>query len=474
MNTLQRALCVCVASSLGLAGCDRPDAQAGDPSMAPADEEVVTNRVAIPAAVRSNLGITFVTAERRRVEQTLRVPGRFEYLPTARREYHTTLPGRVELLVEQYQKVGEGELLYRVDSPSWRHMQQQLAEAQADIHRFSTKLETFAPLMEAHARHDESLRTSASVWAERVEQLESLRQAGAGRAGEVAEARAMLASAQADLAGAEEQHVELVTARAETTAGLDAATSRLSYLLDAASSIVGLDRDALESPMDGRPAWAGIDMIDVRADEAGVVESFGLTNGAWADDSSAVMTVVRPDLLRFHASGLQSDLGVLRDGLEARIVPPTPTAAGRAVPLQDTMTGLLSLGLAGDADDRTIDLYLTPESLSAWARPGVSAQLEIVTDSTARTELAIPLAAVQRDGLTPVIFRRDPASPDEAIKIEADLGKSDGRWVTVLSGLRDGDEVILDGAFQLMLATSGSMQKGGHFHADGTFHEGED
>jgi len=25
-----------------------------------------------------------------------------------------------------------------------------------------------------------------------------------------------------------------------------------------------------------------------------------------------------------------------------------------------------------------------------------------------------------------------------------------------------------------MLATSGSIQKGGHFHSDGTYHEGED
>ena len=56
--------------------------------------------------------------------------------------------------------------------------------------------------------------------------------------------------------------------------------------------------------------------------------------------------------------------------------------------------------------------------------------------------------------------------------MEADLGLNDGRWVAVLSGLTDGDEVVLDGGFQLMLATSGSIQKGGHFHSDGTFHEG--
>ena len=89
------------------------------------------------------------------------------------------------------------------------------------------------------------------------------------------------------------------------------------------------------------------------------------------------------------------------------------------------------------------------------------------------SELAIPMAAVQQDGLIPVIFRRDPENPNQAIRMEADLGMDDDRWVAVLSGLRDGDEVVLDGGFQLMLATSGTIQKGGHFHADGTYHEGE-
>jgi multidrug efflux pump subunit AcrA (membrane-fusion protein) len=137
------------------------------------------------------------------------------------------------------------------------------------------------------------------------------------------------------------------------------------------------------------------------------------------------------------------------------------------------MHGTLQLGLTGDAKDRTIDLYVTPEKLSPWARPGVTAQLEIITDSTDSAELSIPLAAVQQDGLSQIIFRRNPNNPNEAIRMEADLGLNDGRWVAVLSGLTDGDEVVLDGGFQLMLATSGSIQKGGHFHSDGTFHEGD-
>ena len=70
-----------------------------------------------------------------------------------------------------------------------------------------------------------------------------------------------------------------------------------------------------------------------------------------------------------------------------------------------------------------------------------------------------------------VVFRRDPADPDKVIRVDADLGVDDGRWIEVKSGLMDGDEVVGPGAYELMLASSGSAPKGGHFHADGTFHE---
>lgn len=435
-------------------------------------------RLAIPASVRSNLGITFVTVERRPIEQTLRAPGRFEYLPTARREYRTMLPGRIELLVQQFDRVEEGMPLYRIDSPAWREMQQELSETEGEIRRLAARIGTFEPLWAAHARHEDSLHESVSVWQERVEQLLNVREVGGGMVDALAEARSQLAATRAELANVQEKKAELEAERSQNLAELDAARARLNYRLDSAAAIVGLPRadldDSVETDHAPEPRWATIDTIEVRASEPGVVEQLGLTNGSWADEKSPVVTVVQPDRLRFRASGLQSDLGALRDGLSARIVPPTPTSAGRAIPLQDTMTGALALGLSGDSEDRTIDLYVTPSELRPWARPGVSAQLEIITDATAAEVLSIPLAAVQRDGLTPVIFRRNPSNPNEVIRIEADLGPNDGRWVALLSGVRDGDEIVLDGAFQLMLASSGSIEQGGHFHADGTFHEGED
>jgi multidrug efflux pump subunit AcrA (membrane-fusion protein) len=458
-----------------LVGCGKSSPAPGETDAYAGEGAIASNRVAIPPSVRSNLGITFASVKPRHVAQTLRVPGRFELMPTARREYRTMLPGRIELRVDQFDRVEAGDTLYTIDSPAWRDLQQQLSEAKWAIARLATKLETFGPLMEAHARHEENLAENVEIWSERVTQLESVREAGGGRLNELAEARSSLTAARAEFSDLREKDAELNAARAETEAELAAARSREELLLDTMSAILGVTNAALEERIDsghaGHPRWRATDRIEVRADETGVVESMGLTNGAWADQKIAVLTVVRPDQLRFHALGLQSDLGVLRDGLPARIVPPTPTRAGSAIDLESTMAGALSLGLSGDPSARTVDLYCRPASLEPWARPGVSAHLEIVIDETASPMLAIPLGAVQRDGLSAVIFRRDPKDPNQAIRIEADLGIDDGRWVSVLSGLAPGDEVVLDGAFQLMLATSGSIQQGGHFHADGTFHE---
>ena len=101
------------------------------------------------------------------VAQTLRVPGRFEFLPTARREYRTPLSGRVEVLVSQYQSVEPGTPLYRVDAAAWRDLHEQITANQA-------RVDSMGPLREAHRRHEQSLADKVLLWQERLKQLEDL------------------------------------------------------------------------------------------------------------------------------------------------------------------------------------------------------------------------------------------------------------------------------------------------------------
>ena len=474
------SLPACSREAENQAPAEHADAQAGE--SAP-----MTNRVDAPESVRRNLGITFVKVESRPVAQTIRVPGQFELQPEARREYRTMLDGRVELLVKQFDSVEPGQPLYRLASPQWRDLQEKLSEAESTIRQTEARVGSIPTLISAHRRHEEILEKNIVLWEKRVEQLEQTHSSGVVSADELTSSHNMLATQRAELAEILEKEADLQGQIVAAQAEHDAAHARFGLLIATASMLLGIEEQALAAPYDldqhlytglhrheeppKRPvaAWREIDEVEIRASLAGVIESVPLTNGAWASTGTLVLTCVDPNRLRFRAMGMQSDLGRLRSGLPARIVPPK----GGSIDLQDTMEATLTLGLSADAQERTVELIAVPLRLASWARPGVSAHLEIVT-AGGQSELAIPMSSVIQDGLSKVIFRRDPKDPDKVIRLEADLGVNDGRWIVVQSGVREGDEVVLDGVYQLMIATSGSVQKGGHFHSDGAFHEGKD
>jgi len=435
-------------------GCTRESHQAPAPAPAPAAEPA-TNRIGIPATVRSNLGITFAKVERRKVESTIRMPGAFELQPLARHEYRLTLPGAVRLEVDQYEHVEPGTMLYRFRSPEWPELQHEIVQGEQDIESARAEIEV------AQARIDEAQRRLGIT----RERLASLTDAAVRNAD--LEAQAAEIEASLPRLGAELRQAETKLVNAERTR---------EHALHRASAATGIPeaRLAAEVEHEGRAvsAYRTIDWIEVRATEPGIVEMLAVTDGAFAEAPSLVLSTIDPSRVRFRALALQSDLVRLGASPEARIVPPmTPGIA-----LGDGVDASVTIGLEAHPEQRTVTLLATPAEGRAWIRPGVSAFLEVVADTAGGPALAIPRAAIVKDGITHVFFRRDPQDPNKAIRVEADMGVDDGRWVAINSGLSLSDEVVLDGAYELKLASeqSGMTQKGGHFHADGTFHHDEE
>jgi multidrug resistance efflux pump len=453
-----------------VAACSRERPDSGEKAK-PDDAPLPTNRVAVPAAVRENLGIRFIRVERRDVAQTLRTPGRFELLPEARRPYPARLPGRVEVLVAENQRVESGTPLFSIESAQWRDLQHEIAQAQAEIRTAEAVTRSFGPLREAHAEHERALAETEKLWRDRVEQLEKVQATGGGAAEALALARSTLGSTAAEYADVREKDAELDARELRVAAELESARIRFDVLLASASTLLGIERKELETIPDSStvPTWRAVERVTVRAIGPGVVHAIGTASGSWVESAHTVATVVDSSALRFHAHGLQSDLLRYADRQAASIVP----ASTGDLTTHPRMNGVLAIGPVADPESRSIDLYCTPSELASWARPGVTGFLEVEVGKSAQ-ELAIPRGAVARDGVTPVIFRRDPRNENQVIRLEADLGVGDGRWIVVKSGITDGDEVVLDGVYQLMLATSGTIAKGGHFHADGTFHASEE
>lgn len=460
--------------------------------------EAPTNRIDIPDAVVQNLGITFATVERRRVEQTLRLAGAFESPPEAQRDYSAPLAGRVALHVSEYGSVDAGELIATIDSPGWREIQRGLAAAEAAIAEheaikteaearaaaaesalalYPRRVAAFAPQLKAAEEHSRRLEAARDGWQARVSELVDLVAAGAGRAGELAEARAQLAGAAAAISAEagkvaelrhaiEELNVEREQAGAElpvikaavqvSQARAAAAEAAFQAALRSAETAVGA---APRSMADG--SWRELQQVEVRANSGGTIVDLQVREGAWVEPGAPICRALDASRLRFRARGFQSDLAKLRDGLLGRVI---------AEGVDEVAEGEVRLAPTADASARLIDVLLDLPQAPAWARPGVSAQLEVVWDETAKPELAVPARAVVRDGLEHVLFVRESPGAAKVIRMETTVGPSDGRWIVVYSGPMKGDEVVVDGAYELNLAGAGSAGGGGHFHADGTWH----
>ena len=468
---MKKYLIIVLLLLVAVPGCEQKPAQ--EPAETITESaKAPTNRIDIPSTVRSNLGITFAKVEARNVERTIRAPGRFELAPEARREYRTMLGGRVELHIAQYANVETGQLLFTLDSPQWRELQERLNETESKLHQAKGRSDTIEPLMAAHKRHHDELQVGVEIWTERVAQLEQTRDSGVITAEEFAQSRAVLATTRAELAEVLEKEAELQARKVEIEAELNGARERFELLMMNAATVLGIAADELQavspSSPQQHPRWREINVVEVRAAAPGVVETVALTNGAWASETSLVMTTVQPDKIRFRAMGLQSDLPRLNGDAVAHIAPPESPG----MDIGDVVDATLTIGLEAHPDERTISLIATPKEQRSWMRPGVSAFLELAVEISGGKALAVPRSAIVKDGITHVLFRRDPADANKAIRVEADMGVDDGRWVVINSGLALGDEVVLEGAYELKLATaqSGTTQKGGHFHADGTFH----
>ncbi len=426
---------------------DKPDVSQQDPagSFLTADGE---EALELPESVRENLGVTFRKAESRAVRRTVRVPGAFELTPEARRSYHATLPGRVELHVKQLQHVNADDLLARIDSPDWTRLRHAGVEAEGEIRLAEARI----ALADA-ARRETQLQIAFNQ--KRIADLEA---AGTRKV----EIEAQLEQDKNKLPRLE---AELNARKVE----LDEAREHFDSQLSVMASVTGLPVEALRKSTDtGSPLWRTSLRIEVRATSDGIVDQLHVTQGGWAAAGGALLVTTDPSALRFHAHAPQTDIGRFRSGQPGRVISPRSVAAGDG---GADITGQIHVGFRAHPDERTIPLLLEPNDLPGWAKPGVSTFLEVTVDGDEEPVAAIPHEAVVRDGLSRVVFRRH--GKNHIVRVEPRLGMSDGQWVEVIEGVKVGDEVMLNGAYTLNLAQSNRPQAppGYHYHADGSLHK---
>lgn len=493
-----------LALCLALTSCSKaPDSTAEAPA-----PPAPSNRIELSAEVISNLGVTFARARSGRLAEVIDVPGRLHAAPAGRQVVRAPHAGAVRLAVLPFEQVAKGRVLAELAASDAEPLQAGLLRAEALLLRGRAALEiaraeaaatselaaalreaahASAPQAEAAARLLAAARDLQTAAEARFAVMEDLQGPGAVTARERIAARRDLFDAVAAVADAEQHQVAIRLERAERERAAARAAAEVTAAAerrDAAEHEVAAAEAELDDRVRALAAITGMAAADLRAGRAGAegprvpdwsalplaaardgtITAVFAASGDWLPAGAPILELLDVAELWFEGRVAPSELRRLTPGLTLRI----RTASGAPFP------GILA-GTAPSLDSAT-ELAIVRARVDNSSRvlmEGTPATAEIAVAEAAAEEVLAPAECVVADGLERLVFRRDPAAPAVVIRTPVSIGKRAGGEIEIFAGVGAGDELVRDGVRQLAQIRPGQSSTRGHFHADGTWHEGD-
>lgn len=180
----------------------------------------------------------------------------------------------------------------------------------------------------------------------------------------------------------------------------------------------------------------------IRAPFAGTVEGLAVDLGDYVSPGTPVATVVELSRARVFAGVTGQEAARLAGATTARI-------QFSAIGGDDIEADLKSVGNVASERDGTYTIELWVDSPPSGLRDGMTASVRLPSDGQDDRPLA-PRSALMRRAGQPEVFVVEQENGGSIARIRTiRTGRSSGEWIEVLDGLREGDEVIVDGQFAL-------------------------
>jgi RND family efflux transporter MFP subunit len=206
----------------------------------------------------------------------------------------------------------------------------------------------------------------------------------------------------------------------------------------------------------GNKTRRGQGSIELRAPLSGVVVSVDVPPGLYVQAGHPLLRIVAADPLWLEVAIPEVHVALLKDATGVWF-----EVDGIDEPFEVTDTRL-SIGGVVDTETRTLPLIVEVPNPDGRLRPGMFANVHVISGEMDET-LAVPRAAIVREDGLNVAFVATDGETFERRSVR--LGARDGALVRVESGLREGEWVVTDGAFAVRLAGLGDQPAGhGHTH----------
>jgi cobalt-zinc-cadmium efflux system membrane fusion protein len=229
---------------------------------------------------------------------------------------------------------------------------------------------------------------------------------------------------------------------AESTVGEARASVRASRAALAAFGV--------EPPADENDDATSSDFALVTPVSGSVIERSAVV-GQMLDPASAAFRVGNLATLWLTVHAFERDAVRIEPGVTARISFP-------ALPGQDFTGTVASVGRQVESESRTVPVRIDVKNTTNRLRPGMSASAAVPVGGSGAPILTVAVAAVQRVRNEWCVFL--PKDPNHFEIRRIGRGRDLGGEVEVLSGLKAGEQIVVDGAF--LLKAQAEKGEGGH------------
>jgi cobalt-zinc-cadmium efflux system membrane fusion protein len=203
--------------------------------------------------------------------------------------------------------------------------------------------------------------------------------------------------------------------------------------------ILGLSNATIDSLV--RKQSIGTSVFSLTSPISGVVVERNATVGATVGSDANLFKIINLSTVWIDANVFEKDLARVRIGQIVNVsVPAFPgsTFSGRIILISSIV----------DPETRTVKVRTEVANGDGRLKPDMFANVEIVT-AARRTAISVPLAAVLDDGGRSIVFVAD-SNGSGYQKKEVTLGLKSSDRVEIVTGLNEGDRVVVKGNYLLL------------------------
>jgi membrane fusion protein, heavy metal efflux system len=423
--------------------------------------------VNVDAQTAQRLGIKTEAAQKQPLALGIKTTGQIETLPSQRVQVTTPITGAkvVELLVEPGATVTKGQPIAVVTSPDLVELRvtsqekradavASLQQAQADLNLARQNYQRYLQIARAEIAQAQSQVAFAT---EKYNKDTQLATAGALPRRNALESQTQLAEAQAKLTSASSRR-DVIEAEAQM--------KRAQSAVQVAQERLRLSADTYNTRLQqlgNRPNSKGL--VTITAPITGTIADREVTIGQTFNDAGGkLMTIVNNSRVFATANIYEKDLSQVKVGQRINV-------RAASLPNRNFTGRITRLGTLVQGETRVVPVQAEVDNSGGQLKPGMFAELEVLTGQQSTPIMVIPNSAVVDASGKKLVYVQN-GNAFQSVDVE--LGQTSGDLVEVKTGLFAGDLVVTQRATQLYAQSlRGGSQAEGHNHGEEDNHAEE-